>query len=166
NASQTNFGAPINFNGNDPVGLFKEGVLVDIIGTYNGGNGNFALNKTLRRKNGVSKPNTTFDIVNEWDEYPQDNVNDIGTHSSILSVTSFENSGFTLFPNPVTSKLFITNNFGDEIVTISIFNAIGKKVFLSQQSTKELDVQFLSKGIYFIKIATEKAIFASKFVKE
>ena len=166
NASQTNFGAPINFNGNDPVGLFKEGVLVDIIGTYNGGNGNFALNKTLRRKNGVSKPNTTFDIVNEWDEYPQDNVNDIGTHSSILSVTSFENSGFKLFPNPVRSKLFITNNFGDEIVTISIFNAIGKRVFVSQQSTKELDVQFLSKGIYFIKIATENGIFASKFVKE
>lgn len=166
NASQTNFGAPINFNGNDPVGLFKEGVLVDIIGTYNYGNANFAKDKTLRRKSGVSKPNTTFDLANEWDEYPQDNVNDIGTHSSILSVTSFENAGFKLYPNPVISKFIIANNFGDEILTISIFNAIGKKVFQSQQSTKEFDVQFLSKGIYFIKISTEKGIFATKFVKE
>ena len=125
NASQTNFGAPINFNGNDPVGLFKDGVLVDVIGTYNGGSANFAINKTLRRKNGVTKPNTTFDIVNEWDSYPQDTVDDIGTHSTVLSVNTFENSGFTLFPNPVTSTLFITNTLGNEILSISIFNSIG-----------------------------------------
>ncbi|MBG7612970.1 endonuclease [Polaribacter sp. BAL334] len=166
NASQTNFGAPINFNGNDPVGLFKEGVLVDVIGTYDGGSANFAINKTLRRKNGVSKPNTTFDIVNEWDSYPQDTVEDIGTHSSILSLQTFENSGFTLFPNPVKSKLFITNTLGNEILSISIFNSIGKRVFITQQISKELDIQFLSKGIYFIKISTENGIFAKKFLKE
>jgi endonuclease I/chitodextrinase len=166
NASQTNFGAPINFNGNDPVGLFKEGVLVDVIGTYDGGSANFAINKTLRRKNGVSKPNTTFDLVNEWDSYPQDTVEDIGTHSSILSLQTFENSGFTLFPNPVKSKLFITNTLGNEILSISIFNSIGKKVFVTQQISKELDIQFLSKGIYFIKIYTENGIFATKLLKE
>ena len=166
NASQTNFGAPINFNGNDPVGLFKDGVLVDVIGTYNGGSANFAINKTLRRKNGVTKPNTTFDIVNEWDSYPQDTVDDIGTHSTVLSVNTFENSGFTLFPNPVTSTLFITNTLGNEILSISIFNSIGKRVFITQQISKELDIQFLSKGIYFIKISTENGIFATKFLKE
>ena len=166
NASQTNFGAPINFNGNDPVGLFKDGVLVDVIGTYNGGSANFAINKTLRRKNGVTKPNTTFDLVNEWDSYPQDNVDDIGTHSTVLGVQTFENSGFTLFPNPVKSTLFITNTLGNEILSISIFNSIGKRVFVAQKSLKELDIQFLSKGIYFIKIFTENGIFATKFLKE
>lgn len=166
NASETNFGAPINFNGNDPVGLFKEGVLVDVIGTYNGGSANFAINKTLRRKNGVTKPNTTFDLVNEWDSYPQDTVDDIGTHSTVLGLQTFENSGFTLFPNPVTSELFITNTLGNEILSISIFNSIGKRVFITQQISKELDIQFLSKGIYFIKISTENGIFATKFLKE
>ena len=166
NASETNFGAPINFNGNDPVGLFKNGVLVDIIGTYNGGSANFAINKTLRRKSGVSKPNSTFNLVNEWDEFPQDSVDDIGTHSSILNVQSFEKSGFIVYPNPVTSKLFIKNTFEYEISEISIFNAIGIKVFESNQTSKDLDVQYLSKGIYFIKISTEKGIFATKFVKE
>ena len=29
---EAGYGAPINFNGNDPVGLFKDGVLIDIIG--------------------------------------------------------------------------------------------------------------------------------------
>jgi endonuclease I/chitodextrinase len=166
NASQTNFGAPINFNGNDPVGLFKDGVLVDVIGTYNGGKGMFAENKTLRRKNGVTKPNTTFDIVNEWDSYPQDTVNDIGIHSTVLGVQTFANSGFTLFPNPVISTLFITNTLGNEILSISIFNSIGKRVFITQQISKELDIPFLSKGIYFIKISTENGIFTTKFLKE
>jgi hypothetical protein len=27
----------MNFNGNDAIGLFKNGVLIDIIGTFNGG---------------------------------------------------------------------------------------------------------------------------------
>ena len=166
NASQTNFGAPINFNGNDPVGLFKDGVLVDVIGTYNDGKGMFAENKTLRRKNGVTKPNTTFDIVNEWDSYPQDTVNDIGIHSTVLGVQTFANSGFTLFPNPVISTLFITNTLGNEILSISIFNSIGKRVFITQQISKELDIPFLSKGIYFIKISTENGIFTTKFLKE
>jgi len=31
----TNYGSPVNFNGNDPVGLFKEGVLIDIVGEFN-----------------------------------------------------------------------------------------------------------------------------------
>lgn len=166
NASETNFGAPINFNGNDPVGLFKNGVLVDVIGTYNGGSSNFAINKTLRRKIGVSKPNTTFDLANEWDEYSQDTVDDIGTHSSILSVNSFDNFRFKLFPNPVTSKLFILNTFDNKIQSVSIFNSIGKRIFITQQTIEEINIQFLTKGIYFLKISTEKGIFASKFVKE
>lgn len=166
NASQTNFGGPINFNGNDPVGLFKDGVLVDIIGTYNGGNANFAENKTLRRKIGVSKPNTTFNLANEWDIYPVDTVDDIGTHSSILSVNSFENIVFKVYPNPVKSTFSISNSLENPINEISIYNTIGKKVFQTSQFSKELDVQFLSKGIYFLRIITEKGIFASKFVKE
>ena len=104
--------------------------------------------------------------MNEWDSYPQDTVDDIGTHSTVLSVNTFENSGFTLFPNPVKSTLFITNTLENEILSISIFNSIGKRVFITQQISKELDIQFLSKGIYFIKISTENGIFATKFLKE
>ena len=66
NNSSTNNGEPINFNGNDPMGLFKDDVLIDIVGTFNGGSGNFAKDVTLRRKAIISSPSTSFDI-NEWD---------------------------------------------------------------------------------------------------
>ena len=53
----------MTFNGNDAVGLFKNGVLIDIIGTFNGGTANFAIDVTIRRKSTITSPNTTFDLV-------------------------------------------------------------------------------------------------------
>ena len=163
---ENNYGAPINFNGNDPVGLFKDGVLVDVIGTYNGGSTNFAKDKTLRRKNGVSKPNTTFDINNEWNIYPVDTVDDIGTHNSILNAISFEKSIFTVYPNPVKSFLQIENLSTEIKLSGEIFDTLGKKVRSFKNISKQLDVESLSKGIYLLKIFTENGLFTIKFLKE
>lgn len=166
NASETNFGAPINFNGNDPVGLFKDDVLVDIIGTFNGGSANFAIDVTLRRKIGVSKPNTTFDKNNEWDIYPVNTVDDIGTHSAILNAISFEKSAFKVYPNPVKSFLQIENFSTENNFSGEIFNTLGKKVLSFKNLSTQLDVRPLSKGIYFLKLFTENGIFTAKFLKE
>ena len=53
NNQSTNYGEPLNFNGNDPIGLFKEDVLIDIVGVFGGGSSNFAKDVTLRRKSTV-----------------------------------------------------------------------------------------------------------------
>ncbi|GAA4277943.1 hypothetical protein GCM10022259_26670 [Aquimarina mytili] len=68
------------FNGNDAVGLFKNGVLIDIIGTFNGGSSNFAKDVTLRRKGTVSAPSATY-TTSEWDLYPQNTFDDLGKHT-------------------------------------------------------------------------------------
>jgi len=70
----------MTFNGNDPVGLFKNDVLIDIVGTFNGGSSNFAKDRTLRRKENVSSPNTTY-TTSEWDTFPQNTFDDLGKHS-------------------------------------------------------------------------------------
>jgi len=70
----------ITFNGNDPVGLFKNNVLIDIIGNFNGGSSNFAQNVTLRRKASVTSPNTNY-TESEWDELPSDTSSNLGSHS-------------------------------------------------------------------------------------
>ena len=44
------------FNRNDAVGLFKNGVLIDIIGTFNRGTADFAIDITLRRKSAITLP--------------------------------------------------------------------------------------------------------------
>ena len=163
----TNFGAPINFNGNDPVGLFKNGVLIDIIGTYNGGSANFAKDKTLRRKSGVSQPNTAFDIDNEWDIYPKNTVDDFGNHSAIvLSVDGYYENKIQFYPNPAENKIFIQSNSNLEINNISIFNVLGKKITPVEINEKEIDISFLTKGIYILKYEIEKTLFTTKFIKK
>jgi hypothetical protein len=61
----------MTFNGNDAVGLFKNGVLIDIIGTFNYGTANFAADVTLRRKNCYQRQ--TFNLA-DWDTFASDIV--------------------------------------------------------------------------------------------
>ncbi|WP_046757540.1 endonuclease [Kordia jejudonensis] len=79
-ADATTATAIITFNGNDPVGLFKNNVLIDIIGNFNGGSSNFAQNVTLRRKASITSPNTSYTEA-EWDEYATDTSSNLGSHT-------------------------------------------------------------------------------------
>lgn len=70
----------INFSGNDPIGLFKNNELIDIVGTFNGGKADFAKDKTLRRNSSVSSPNPVY-VVAEWDIFAKDDVSGLGSHT-------------------------------------------------------------------------------------
>ena len=79
-ANVTTSAEAMTFNGNDPVGLFKNGTLIDIIGVFNGGSANFAKDVTLRRKSNVSSPVTSYN-TNEWDSFSIDTFTDLGSHT-------------------------------------------------------------------------------------
>ncbi|WP_438977954.1 endonuclease [Polaribacter sp.] len=161
------FGIPINFNGNDPVGLFKNNVLIDIIGTYNGGSANFAKDKTLRRKSGVSSPNVNFDIVNEWEVYGKDNADDFGKHSAIvLSTNNFNASGVSFYPNPTDDYLIIKNTTNQKVSNVQVFTILGKSVFHQKENSKEINTKQLSKGIYILKFEINNKLYFTKFIKK
>ena len=67
------------FNGNDAVGLFKNGTLIDLIGNPNSADV-FAANTTLRRKSSIKSPNTSYTIA-EWDTFASDTFDDLDTHT-------------------------------------------------------------------------------------
>jgi len=79
-ADITTGNAEVTFNGNDAVGLFKNDVLIDIIGTFDGGSSNFAQNVTLQRKSSVSSPNTAY-TTSEWDSFASDTFSGLGNHT-------------------------------------------------------------------------------------
>ena len=70
----------VTFNGNDPIGLFKNNVLIDVIGNFNGGTTNFAANQTLIRKASITSPSTSY-ITSQWTVTATDNFSNLGTHS-------------------------------------------------------------------------------------
>ncbi|MDX1603662.1 MAG: hypothetical protein R3209_11355, partial [Salinimicrobium sediminis] len=53
----------VNFNGNDPVALVKNGEIIDLIGVEGGAD--FAKDVNMRRKTTITSPSSTF-LTDEW----------------------------------------------------------------------------------------------------
>ena len=157
------FGSPMNFNGNDPVGLFKNGVLIDIIGNE-GDSSDHIQNKTYRRKNTVDGPNSTFD-TNEWLVLAADTLDDIGSHNIVLSTDDAFLETFKMYPNPANrNKVYfnITEN-----VSVKVYNVLGKLIDKRElnQKNNSLDVSSLPKGMYFVKVSSNKKSILKKLIK-
>lgn len=58
---------------------------------------------------------------------------------------------FEVFPNPFQSEI----NFDKSVFSLSISNALGEKVFQSE-NVEKLNLDFLPKGIYFLEMKTKK----------
>ena len=77
------YDSPLHFNGNDAVGLFKDGVIVDLIGDPNSSE-NIIEDKTLRRNSNVTEPNSGFTIT-EWTELSTNDVSGLGQHNTNIN---------------------------------------------------------------------------------
>ncbi|NDI98744.1 T9SS sorting signal type C domain-containing protein [Flavobacterium sp. LaA7.5] len=100
----------MNFNGNDPIGLFKNSTLIDVVGTV-GSSANFAADRTLIRKQTVEGPSSTYN-ANEWTNVSY-NYSNLGSHTydgglqpyfvtgynglDVGNVTSYEVTGLNEF---------------------------------------------------------------------
>ena len=142
----------MTFNGNDPVGLFKNGVLIDIIGAFNGGSANFAIDETLRRKATVTSPTITFNKTTEWDSFATDTCSNLGIYSS--KDTDF--SGLKIYPNPSSGTFTIDFDTFNSEYSIEIYSLIGQKIFEKTNTTiPSITVSNLQKGIYLVRVTKD-----------
>ncbi|WP_163408151.1 endonuclease [Flavobacterium ajazii] len=159
----------LTFNGNDAVGLFKNGVLIDIIGTFNGGTANFAIDVTLRRKSTVTSPSATFNLSGEWDSYTTDTCNNL---SGKMAITIEEealqiSNDVLIFPNPSNGNFNIGLSNFDSPYHLEIFSVTGQKVFEKQNSTDAvIRLGHIAKGIYVVKIEKDSKTIIKKIVVE
>ena len=146
----------MTFNGNDAVGLFKNGVLIDIIGTLNGGTGNFSVDETIRRKTTVVVPKTTFNKTTDWTVYALDTCNGIGNKTVNTSNSPKQNFDFTVYPNPSNGNFNL--DFGIEKLnySIEIFSSIGQKIFeKSNANETTMELTNFKSGIYLVKVTKD-----------
>jgi photosystem II stability/assembly factor-like uncharacterized protein len=84
------------------------------------------------------------------------------------AITQKVESTFTIYPNPATNKISIATNSNQQgETTICIFNMNGallQQTKFQSQNLIELDVSNLTKGIYLVKIQTNKGIETKKLV--
>ena len=164
-ADQISSGDAMSFNGDDPVGLFKNGVLIDIFGNF-GGTNNFA-NATYRRKQTVINPTTVFDLTGEWVTSTIDDISDLGSHSTPLEINDFDENSFSFFPNPVKSNQ-IFFKFTSEL-KVEIYDITGKLIIntlLKDRTTKSLDVSALNSGLYVVKMSNNFGVQVKKLIRQ
>ncbi|MGA9270904.1 MAG: choice-of-anchor D domain-containing protein [Lutimonas sp.] len=88
NADLSTGSSVLDFNGDDKIGLQKDGLLVDLIGVI-GDSLDFGKDQVLRRKSHVQNPARQYN-ANEWDVYDLEQIANLGGHQSSCSGASPE----------------------------------------------------------------------------
>lgn len=139
------------FNGNDAVGLFKNGVLIDIIGTFNGGSTDFAIDQTLRRKTTVTVPKTSFNKTTDWDIYTTDTCSGLGNR--IASSNTALGTNIRMYPNPSNGNFEISFEDLTQKYSVEVYSLLGQKVYEIKNITSgSVSVYNLNKGVYLVKV--------------
>ena len=156
----------MTFNGNDAVGLFKNGVLIDIIGTFNGGTANFAADQTIRRKATVTSPTTTFNKTTQWDSFASDTCNNLGSRMVVKESkieTVLDTNDVAIYPNPSNGTFFINNS--NKMYAIEIYSIIGQKIYSEENSTKsEITLPNITKGMYLVRVTIDSNSVIKKLI--
>jgi endonuclease I len=154
------------FNGNDAVGLFKNGVLIDIIGTFNGGTANFAADQTIRRKATVTSPTTTFNKTTQWDSYTSDTCNNLGSRivaKESKTETVLDIDAIVIYPNPSHGTFSVNNS--NKMYSIEIYSIIGQKIYSEENSTKsEITLPNIAKGTYLVRVSIDSDSVIKKLI--
>src|SRR5690606_7211197 len=80
-----------------------------------------------------------------------------------LSLDTFENPDFVIYPNPANDYFHIQTNAGD--YQVYIYNQLGQKVKHIINANAAIDVLDLPKGVYFVEIETESRRLMNKLIK-
>jgi len=82
-----------------------------------------------------------------------------------LGVSDFEQNKIAFYPNPANNFFSIRSN--DEIKSVIIYDATGKKVAGFKNQKDQLDISNLKAGIYFIEISnSENKVVTEKLIKK
>lgn len=174
--------SPLHFNGNDAIGLTKNGELIDLVGkigedpgeawtddvtagfTDENGGSWWTKNHTLVRKASVKKGVSTspilFDPTAEWDSLSINTWTELGSHdcdcsSGASSIEENEESSVVIYPNPSNIGQVITVNTNKGIKDLFLINVLGQqmKVELAESvGNTFINTATLSKGLYTVSI--------------
>lgn len=106
---------------------------------------------------------------NTWGSGKIDAYAGIQYINQFLNIDSFDNTNnFTVYPNPTSSKVYITSK--EYVSTYEIFNTLGQKVkegnFNAVLEQEELDLTALQNGLYILNFKGEKVNKTVRIIKQ
>lgn len=84
----------------------------------------------------------------------------------VLGINNNIIEGFGTYPNPVSNGKFVLSTSSSDVKQVSIYNVLGKKVFVQNVSgTKsDIDVSLITSGVYILKVTEGNKTATSKLV--
>lgn len=101
--------------------------------------------------------------LNEWSI--ANNFNFSYSEQNILSVSEIIEEQLKIYPNPVSNILTIKSEI-NPIDKVEIYSVLGKKIKTIDSDFENINTGDLSKGIYLLRIYTEKGIKVNKLIKK
>ncbi|MGK0235792.1 T9SS type A sorting domain-containing protein [Candidatus Marifrigoribacter sp. Uisw_064] len=95
--------------------------------------------------------------VDDWTSFSED---------CSFGVNDFFNESFTLLPNPVSNILTIDNTSSTQIISVKIYDVLGRLVLHEKEQFNSIDVSHLKSGLLFVQLETEQGRITKKVVKE
>ncbi|BDD04358.1 endonuclease [Aureibacter tunicatorum] len=172
-ADETSTGAMISFNGNDPIGLFYNNQLIDIVGNFNGGSSYFGKDVTLIRNSDITDGNTSFNKSSEWTAKSSNYSSNLGLHNysngnASRKKNNAQNSAITeiqkktiFYPNPANDIIFINIDIPLEY---SIFNNAGQLLIKNELKNKRININNFNEGIYFLKLEGDNFLITEELI--
>ncbi|MES2410504.1 MAG: T9SS type A sorting domain-containing protein [Bacteroidota bacterium] len=90
----------------------------------------------------------------------------ISAYDASLGNSSFDNTNFLYYPNPVKNTLNLSYN--QEISNVEVYNLLGQRVSSSiiNANNAQVDMSNLSKGAYLVRVASNNQVKTVKVIKE
>ena len=155
----------------DPDTAFtgEDGSSISLIPTFNIDTETFGSQSALELTGAPNAP--TMVTTSTFDQTFLNNVIPNGTvyrfTSTALSIDDLTNQNpeIKLFPNPVHNTFNISTKKGIAAKSITIISSNGRVIKNIEPLKTDIDISFLAKGIYFIKVKTEFGSTIQKLIK-
>lgn len=142
----------MTFTGSQYLELRYKSSTVDAIGVTDQNNSSVLGNISLYRKANVNQPTTTFDLT-EWDSYPSNYCQNLGTLSTSETDLLSEKE-LKIYPNPVNDNIFVDGKI-ENIQTAQILDFSGKLIYTEKlpfKNKKNISIPSLKTGSYLLKL--------------
>jgi hypothetical protein len=136
----------------------------------------FKYMSSLNAHFGIGQATTIDQLVIKWPSGIIDTYNNVtpnqvlkAMEGATLDINSFNNTAFSLYPNPVKHTINITLNSNNtiEFKEAQVFDMNGKVILQTKMETNTINVDKLATGTYILLLKdTQEKNYSQKFIKE
>lgn len=147
----------------------EDGASISLIQTFDIDNEEFGSQSALELTGAPNAPNMISTTL--FDETFLNNIIPNGTiyqfNNASLSTNYFinQNSNIKLSPNPTANSFKLLSNKETPVKSLTIINANGRIIKEIKHPKKEIDISFLTQGIYFVNVKTAFNTITKKVIK-